>query len=351
MKTKTAHARAILPARLNLIQDSHLSDQEIFFLRYLHQGYRNLTYCDENVILQHLWNAYGYIFSDRCLLYAALAYSCQFYYWKSPKSFQISSMALKLRDQTYSEFVSRFQRALMNAIQKDEITECHLFAIWLILYNSFYDRQFVATHIRGFLTVLRYISTYRQEPETAARGVRRLPYLHHLALSFIWVFEFEDALQVSDRLPLLWEIHQVKEEVSVPRTVPDVRATRGLPAQYWLQTRGDPLWWALMGNLRYEKISLFICFQRMCHPHYFGDDDHEARRRLVGSLASLKYRLEEIFCMLSVQKLLSCVHSHHRFKILIYRSTTLTKVLRFACVTIGWFAITAFKISSFIGFS
>lgn len=309
MQMKASKPSIMLPSRLNLIQDSNLSDHELFFLRYLHQEKQDVTSpVGVTVVLQHLWNEYGLTFSNTCLLYGALVHSCQSYYRQSTKLPPLFSKGLTCRDQIYYAFVSQFQTTLMMAIQKDEITECHLFAIMLAIAIP-HDREFEMTHTRGFMAVLRSLSTKRRNPKTAILSARRMTYLYNYTLSLVRLWNYDRGLGESECHPLLWEMHLLNEDLSIPMIVPDIRATVGLPARYWHQSGGDPCWIALVLNLSQEKATLFICFQRMYHPHSFCDNNQDAPRRVIKSLASVTQRLHEVFNLLSVQKLLRCVSS------------------------------------------
>jgi hypothetical protein len=102
------------------------------------------------IVLQNLFNVYGPSFgesrSDRTLLYAALHFKLRF----------SGLMTAHAPDEEVTQLVlrSKFNHSLMAAIQKDQLTERHLFAIYLVLNSFIGDENLESTHKMGFVSLL-----------------------------------------------------------------------------------------------------------------------------------------------------------------------------------------------------
>ena len=278
----------------------------MFFLRYLHwEHYGKLHQC-VSVILQHLWSVYGSTFVDKCLLYSALAFSFRCY----PRS------QLKFRSGLYLTFISRFQASLLTAIRRNEISECHLFAIFLVVEaaDNSDDLNFVKEHQQGFLSVLKRVMEIAQNQDPDIRRSCRLYYLYNYALSLLrrmellWVHP-----SPIERLSLLWKMHMAAEKLPLPEHVPDIRAAMGFPARYWRRVGEEPGWQSLMWNLIDERGTLYICFQRLFVPHFCENRTDESQL-VARSVASVKERLAELLDLPSVKDLFRCVSCTLKWK-------------------------------------
>ena len=127
--------------------DSELSDRELSLLRRLYFDVAQ----DEpphNVILQNLWNVYGVIFTDKTLLSATLLFAC--------RRFAVGSVE-------FLTHVSRFHRNLASALQQNNITDCHFFALalaFMSLSSGELRNIYGPVYLRGCIEVLR---SFRQK--------------------------------------------------------------------------------------------------------------------------------------------------------------------------------------------
>lgn len=197
----------------------------------------------------------------------------------------------------------------MTAIRKNEISECHLFAIFFFVeaVDNSDGLHMVKGHQHGFLSVLKHVMTIAQNEDPDVRRSCRLPYLYNYALSLLrrmellWVHP-----SLMERLSLLWEMHLASEELPLPDHVPDIRAAMGLPARYWRSIGEEPEWQSHLWNLIDERGTLYICFQRLFSPHYWGSSD-DASQQVADSVGSVKQRLGELLDLPSAKDLFRCV--------------------------------------------
>jgi len=146
---------------LSLISDTNLTDAENMYLRFIYERYRTnfRSYGFGIIVLQHIWAVYGLTSSNQALLYATLCAARSLYdeiIERKPWS--------KIEIDPY--FMSRFLAALQDAIRKDEITECHLFAVGLIAHLYIHPSREFRIHLQGFIGILERL-LHRQEKATS----------------------------------------------------------------------------------------------------------------------------------------------------------------------------------------
>lgn len=186
---------ATILSPIPLIYDTNLPSSELVLLYELYFDHSpNKSDC-RSVILQHLFGAYGLVFANKCLHYAALAFQVA---ERTRRGLLIGEPWHPL----YSgeivhtrQFLSLVNRYLMEAINDDSISECHLFALILAIFSaqdlvrSQYpsilkpDRSEEITYERGCIEVLEHLTCRRSDTDLNAFP---LEYLWHYAVSFVF---------------------------------------------------------------------------------------------------------------------------------------------------------------------
>jgi len=294
-------ALAIMPSHLSLLKDSELSSTDLFYLRSLHrdhQGVRNAG-CVTGV-LQNLWRAYSSTFAgaDHTLLYSAVAYACR-RFWTNDGEWMPQGQDL------YWGFISRFHKSLSTAIQAKQVTESHLFAIFLALQSDPNNRDFEVTHEKGFLDVLKAVTTNNQSSAVASRC--RLPHLYNYLLSFIRRWQMWEAADTTENIPLLWKLHEIARNLSTTAHALDSRSTDELPTLSWPASGADSPWLELACTVRDVGATVSLCFQQLfCRDQRAVDlGDPSAQ-----CLASVEKKLTEMLHFPCVAELLHPVSSH-----------------------------------------
>jgi len=132
---------------LSLATDANLDEMELFYLRWLHKNIRSDRHCE--LILLHLWSAYGTIFQDKSLLYATLCYALHRH-----RGLPLSRL---LDDEINCHFLSRLATSLSDAITAKAVSECHLFATFLVRQCCSVDSSEYRTHENGFAAILEFL--------------------------------------------------------------------------------------------------------------------------------------------------------------------------------------------------
>jgi hypothetical protein len=287
VRSSVEDLRPLLPAQLSIIVDSNLSDQDHWYLRNLHRAFWNIggkVGC-VRVVFKHLFNEYGFTFPDKTLLYAALAYS--------RKSVWMDSRA----DVIYWEYISRFQKSLLSAIQKETISECQLFAIFLVLLSRSRDeRDFEIFHKQGFATILRRLVAANETPNAVIQGAPKLSFLWHYLLTFLCRAEL--ATLCRDGRNLVWELHDAVEELRLPARLPDSRLTKDFPPLLWEENLICSDWLSLVRSLLNDKAILRVCVERV------NAEEPRTWSKVAQSTTLVKRRLVAMSNLPSVQNLL-----------------------------------------------
>lgn len=275
---------------LSLIKETTLSDEEVFYLRHLHQKYNSADSLEAlDILFQNLWSVYGATFGDDCLLYAALAMSAK-------SRMQRESV---IDEGIFWDFISRFQKSLISAIQKCKVSECHLFAIYLALSLRPMSSDFFKTHSEGFVRVLE---TLYSNAQTISR---RLQYLDHLVLRWVRVYlRYEMMIGSTELGSILLDMHTVAETLPVTERLCDPRAGDGLPLRATKQISMGMTWWQLLSIVREDSITLFICFRSL-----FASKDAAANTicKVTQTVDVLRRRLYDISMLPCVTDLLDDV--------------------------------------------
>jgi hypothetical protein len=253
MEVETRSAAS--PSRLSLINDSNLSDTELFYLRKLYSqrsGHSAIT-----VLLEHLCGWYGLTFTDKTLLNAALAYSSQ----------ECPRWLLDPPPTIYWQFLARFKHYIRLAIQKNELTECHLIAAYVVLSTPTMQLRYREreAHILGFIGILRTLSKTGQSAETFIRGHCKLSYLyrHLVSICFCSPYIFLGPSAHGSNYRLLYKLLSATQTLPIPTTLVDPRATHGFPAQFWKTQLCEPNWFHLSASLESDASALQFAFSQL----------------------------------------------------------------------------------------
>jgi len=294
VRSSVEDLRPLLPAQLSIIVDSNLSDQDNWYLRKLHREFWNIhRYLGpDGVIVQHLFSEYGFTFSDKTLLYATLAYSRASGYIGYPV------------DVIYWQYISRFQKSLLSAIQKDTISECHLFAIFLVLVSrNRHEPDFEIFHKQGFATILRRLVAENENPNTVNQGASKLTFLWHYSLTYLCRIELANLFS-DPRRNLVWELHDAFEELRLPAILPDNRFTKDFPTLFWEENIRCPYWLSLACSLLNHKAILRVCLERLVRANA---EETRTWSKVAQSITFVKRRLVAMNNLPCVQNLLSRV--------------------------------------------
>jgi len=160
---------------LHPVYDSNLPSNELLSIRRLWERYNSSTLSScVGVLLKNLWDSYGTVFSDKSLLYAALAFES---YWNNYAAPGWNPNGTE----EYYYFKYRFNHQLRKALERNEVGECHLFALFLASQSSKSDvtifKEESALYQRGMVEVMAAL----QERPTQYQPLRDL---HRFSLSF-----------------------------------------------------------------------------------------------------------------------------------------------------------------------
>jgi hypothetical protein len=288
------------PAQFSTINDCNLSDEDIFYLRSLLRQYWNapVQYMCHDAILQNLFYEYGFTFSDKTLLYATLAYG---------RFREIGKLSYKHLDSdvTYWEYMSQFQNSLMSAIHTGPISECHLFAIYLVLEGCRFlpDPKYESVHKRGYVAILRELRKESHNRSSPQFGHSKLSFLWNYSLSFLRRYEAMcfDGLRPS----LTWELHDAADNSHLPAALPSLRLATPFAAGMWKIRRGSFIdWRGLEWSLQDEMATLRVCFERLV---FTSLEERQGISKAAESIASVKRTLVEMGNLPYVQDLFSSV--------------------------------------------
>jgi hypothetical protein len=295
IRHKSKVDQTLLPAHLSSIVDSDLSDRDLYLLRILHRTLSTKDfdlYIPYDVILVHLFDEYGATFPDKTLLYATLAFS-------SGRCLDAGFL-----DAEYWEYISRFQKSMLYAIRKDSISECHLFAIYLVLEGRYeHDRDFEVSHKQGFATIFRKLVAATPRGATAFQGAPKLTFLWHYCLSTLCRKELT-SLHHGCR-NWVWELHDAAEELRFPAILPNDRFPKKLSPLFWEDNIGNPDWASLMSALMNDRAILRVCVARLLCGNA---GEHRTISKVAKSIAFVKRRLNAMRNVEYVRRLVCEVH-------------------------------------------
>jgi hypothetical protein len=204
---------------LSLVTDCNLDETENFYLKWAHMKWTRYETADPpETAIQHIWQAYGSIFEDKSLHYATLCSSYKaFHYNKTPTGPQ----------DLYYRFQSRFLASLRDAVTRHAVSEVHLFAVFLILYDET-DETSLITHFRGFLSILESLVQQAKTGEV----VCRLQFLHYYLLNCL-VYRF-GRLAFSAFRASAFDAWALLDRLEVPERIFDTRLATFLPGKVFL---------------------------------------------------------------------------------------------------------------------
>jgi hypothetical protein len=219
-----------VPLSPSIVMDSGLTKTELYYIRKMYAGSYND--CRYSVVVQNLKDAYGETFGDKTLLYGALI-------WETGFQPEISSQHIA--------FQSRFNKAMMTAINENTISECHFFAhVFAIWGSSNLESKLV--YLQGLIIVLKILN---QQHETGVR-TQPLRYLYHFVLLFLR--RHMDTLSPPH---LERELYLVTEGLEMPSRIPDSRVTHGSLATGAFDSNPDPwvMLWSWINDIRFLKAT------------------------------------------------------------------------------------------------
>ena len=166
----------ILPPSPAFITDCNLSDREVFLLRRIQFRVGNSKFSScVGTLLKNLWNSYGNIFENETLRYGALMFES--YWFDSDKPTWSPKGSVE-----YFLFKSRFNDTLWDAMEKRDLNEAHLLALFLATQSSKSGvaifKNDLAVYQQGMVHVLRFLDQSRK------RGFRPLHDQETFFLSF-----------------------------------------------------------------------------------------------------------------------------------------------------------------------
>jgi hypothetical protein len=300
------------PAEVVFFADANFSNNESTYIDTLFQKHGSSTDSTcASVILQHLWKEYGMVFADPTLMYSILA-------WGS--SFDCRFVAPRQRLRDHWTYKSIFLSNLGQAIVRDEINECHFFAVLFAVLTSFYrisdnaerslrefdlDNEELTFHQKGLLRILQKLGEQRSQRVSPMN--QPLQYLYNYALSLVRLWASEGSAA-----SINYEMHLLAENTALPVSVPDARATFALPAKYWLSTGGTPTWQGLEWSISDDIRALFSCFQTIL---MLNQDDRQYSvytKPLEASICALRQKIVDMQKLPCVRDIFDFVFSQLR---------------------------------------
>jgi hypothetical protein len=291
------------PKEVSLINDSNLSDTELSSLRYLlhwhnHSGgYWGTGWL--TVALQHLWGRFGFTFAgNNALLYSLVAFG--HYHMHQCK-----------KDNNFLSYISRFQRSLIVAIGKNDISDSHLFAIFFALEMT-HDRHHRMVHQRGFMKVLQELITTRglDKHDNAV-----LADLYPFILSYVrrmdHYYNFHD--RSPEKIQLRYEMHCLAQVIPFPSSVVDPRTAVGFPLRFWQNKQAPISWDVLEYSLWDDLASLMACFQEVFCVEASVQQMEVKTLSAMTSIQSIVRSFEDLVRLPQVARPLNCVYSRLKF--------------------------------------
>lgn len=237
---------------LSIVMDAELPDRELLYLQHLYMRKSIPDLDGLGMILPNLWNAYGFVFADKTLLYSVMAD----YVLTAPDSIVSSN---RLVD--YVHFKSRFQGSLVAVINRKEVSECHLFAVLFAIFTCINEptRNYseLRSHQRGFLRILKILIS--QQSRNDLPDASPLRHLYPYVLSY--VRRMSSNWKAEDTMPCLdYEMHVLAHSITTLSSASDLQVTCGIPLQFW-NSDGRPSWQGLTYSVYDDIRSLYGCFR------------------------------------------------------------------------------------------
>jgi hypothetical protein len=147
---------------------------------------------------------------------------------------------------------------------------------------------------------LRKIMTDNQTHNSMTSEQSKLVYLYYYALSSLCR---EERLR-RDREALLWDMHEIANQLPLSASVTDTEVTVGFPVRHFLNKRMNPSWYSLQCNLNEVRSMLFVCSLRIVSGENYG---RKHSRQVNLQLRSVRERLSDIASLPCVQTLFRTV--------------------------------------------
>jgi len=211
-----------------LIRDTNLTDEENMYLGWYYERFRAQgTFDFQCIVLQHLWTVYGLTTPNQSLLYATLCVTRHSYQ-------KLVERKTGSENQIDPHFMSRFLAGLRDAIRKDEITECHLFAVALITSLSFQRYHEFSIHFTGFIDMLNCLYRRRSFQSQGLSLPLLYPFmLYHLSTLCLLLYFGEGLLSPEPQL-LIVKAFATLARMEVPSVGSiDDRSLLWLPIKFW----------------------------------------------------------------------------------------------------------------------
>ena len=289
--------------------DTNLSERELFLIRRLYRRHQNskVSSC-VGVLLQNLWGSYGSVFADKTLLYAALAFES---YWNDydMKTWSQSGTA------EYHIFKSRFNRSLWHAIERNKVSECHFFALFLASQSSKSGvtmfKQDLAVYQEGMVKVLKFLN----QPSKGG-GFRPLHQHHSFILSFtrrimcrgdFSMPEYVVADVAATPLPEL-EVQQVANRLPIATSLREMHPPMALPSnceEHRIDLHKWDYWNDIICCLCNEFQAMSECFQILINPAQQSEECHE---RVAHTITRARKKVDKMLNLHDISYVFKYVH-------------------------------------------
>jgi hypothetical protein len=164
----------------------------------------------------------------------------------------------------YLTYTSQFHNNLMAAIKANAVTECHLFALFFQFFAARNKPGDTVSNQRVYKRgILEVMKSLLLQNGAASRHQARLQYLYSYMLSFLrrvscWDYFFSRLQDAT----LPYEMYVIAKSLPVPHYIPDLRATEGFPASFWLRGGGEIKWrsllWTVMNDVETLRAALLL---------------------------------------------------------------------------------------------
>jgi hypothetical protein len=255
-----------------------------------------------HVFFQHLWGEYGFTPTDKCLLFANLLYGSRVF-----------------RDLDERALKRQFHASFLAAFEKNQITDCHLFAIVLAAESCVAeDLVSIGVYKGWFFEVLKRLSKQHGLPTDGSR--RRLCQFASSLMRRVVPLHSRNDTKIT--LNYLCDINLIPQDIwsQTNITAQDPRLARVLPIRV---CQGDQLsWMQVMEWFLGDRYNMFLSFQRFVNSNQEDEDRQNWRR----SLTSVRQNVNTILQFPDVSKFFDHVFSKPSY-ILIRRSEKLKMLL------------------------
>jgi hypothetical protein len=159
MKFMTSTTSLFFPAHISLVMDSEMPLEDLHLLRYVHLEYSGVADSILSCWMQACWNEYGPTFTNGgdAVRFASLAWACD----RSPyDSIRGGLIDVSKAVSQISRYLSCFNKTLSAALQKECVTESHLFALYLVWLTCGRFPHFELeprVYMDGFFEVLQFL--------------------------------------------------------------------------------------------------------------------------------------------------------------------------------------------------